>query len=177
MKMPIQKLFIFIAVCLLSLQVSARYLHNTEDVFVEKPLDNIDKIAVNVSISSGDIYEALEHRAGITSQIMEDEIIQKLLNANFNVISIEEAKNDPDAVFLDMDYHIHLLDFVVYTFDMNLSIRQKLKFSGDSNATMLVKTWSDGKHGGMAQSGLGKIRTYTHELVDNFIQASGRRYN
>ena len=166
-----RKTGIAILLALFNLPVSATYLYQVNEVFFENPFKGISKIAVNIKYLSEDPYHALKDRERITKSSLESEIEQKLNNAGFEVISLDTAESDPDVVYLDLEYHINLLYQLIYTYDMKASVRQKFKLPNGEGAYLTVKTWSEGRVGGTSQSGLGKIRTYTHELVDNFIQA------
>ena len=166
-----RKMLLAVILIFFNLPVYATYLHEVDGVFFENPLKGVNKMAINIKFFSSDPYNSLEDRERITKSSLESEIAEKLKHAGFEIISMEAAKNDPEAVFLDLEYHINLLYQLVYTFDMSASVRQKFKKTDGDGSYITVKTWSDGRVGGMSQSGLGNIRTYTHELVENFIQA------
>jgi hypothetical protein len=78
---------------------------------------------------------------------------------------------DPNAALIELKLRVVTPYNLYYSIGLNLSVKRKAPLAEGSGAYYSIETWSDGQVGGVSQTDLPKIYTYTSQLVDNFIVA------
>ena len=155
---------------LLSAQTSAYFFSHDHQGFTNSNLKGFNAVAINIDPPVGHYYTDI-NRYGVTNIELQNRISQRLQQAGINVISFEEALEDPNAALIELKLRVVTPYGMYYSIGLNLSLKRKAPLGEGSGAHYSVETWSDGTVGGVSQTDLPKIYTYTSQLVDNFIMA------
>jgi hypothetical protein len=152
--------------------LAALFDYDREDYryFANTSLSGIKSVALNIDTPVGVYYSNLE-RYGVSSTVLEQNITNRLRNVGINVISFNEALEDPAAALLDLRVRMTFPEYSFYSYNLLLSVKQKVPLPQGNNTFYSVRTWSDGKIGAVEQSRLTILNDYTMQLVDNFIAA------
>jgi hypothetical protein len=171
MKKHILNSFGMLLVTFISLPAMSAFYGDYE-TYNRATLQGLKTIAVNIDPPRGSDYTEM-YRYGVTKEGLQEMISRRLRDAGFTVISLAESLEDPDAVLLDLRVRVDIPWGSFYTFDLNLSLKQKVGLPRGKNSFYSVRTWSDGQLGALQQSGYGlyPLYGYTLQLVDNFIRA------
>jgi len=155
----------------LSLSAGAAY-YEDHQTYANATLQGLKTVAVNIDPPIGSYYGEML-RYGVTKNELQEKISQRLRDAGFNVISFEESLENPEAVLLDLRVRLTIPYYAFYSYDLNLSVKQKIPLPQGNNAFYSVRTWSDGQIGALQISGMGLhyLYDYSMQLVDNFIRA------
>jgi len=167
-----QRILTFIAVLALvhiSLPVSALYFSWDNQAFANATLKGVKTLAVNVDPPIKSLNGELNNY-GVSDIELEKIISLRLRDAGFNVVTAEQARNDPEAALLKLRIRMIISYGAVYSYGLDLSLNQKAGLSG-SNNYYSVRTWSDGVFGGTQQTNLNILNNYSMQLVENFIEA------
>jgi hypothetical protein len=151
--------------------LAALFDYDREDnqFFANTSLNSIKTIAINIDPPVGNYYGELG-KYGVSTTVLEEKMSQRLRAAGINVVSFNEALEDPEAALLDLRVRLVLPDYSYYSYNLHLSLKQKVPLPG-KNAFYSVKTWSDSIIGALEQSRLVVLNDYSMQLVDNFITA------
>jgi hypothetical protein len=159
-----------ILLLLLSAQTSAYFFSHDHQGFTNSNLKGFHTVAINIDPPVGRYYEDI-NRYGVTKTELQEQITQRLQQVGINVISFEEALEDPNAALIELKLRVVTPYNLYYSIGLNLSVKRKAPLAEGSGAYYSIETWSDGQVGGVSQTDLPKIYTYTSQLVDNFIVA------
>ncbi|OGT31624.1 MAG: hypothetical protein A2W28_09300 [Gammaproteobacteria bacterium RBG_16_51_14] len=135
--------------------------------FTNSSLKGFHTVAINIDPPDAPYYADIS-RYGVSKTELEKQITQRLQGVGINVISLEQALEDPAAALIELRLRVVPND-LYYSIGLNLSVRRKAALAPGSNAYYSVETWSDGLVGGLAQTDLPKIYIYTSQIVDRFI--------
>jgi hypothetical protein len=157
-----------ILLLLISTQTNAYFFGNDHQDFSNSGLKGFQTVAVNIDPPVGHYYSDI-HRYGVTKAALQKQVTKRLQEAGINVISFEEALEDPAAALIELK--LRVIFNYIYSIGLNLSVKRKAPLTQDGSAYYSVKTWSDGQVGGLMQTELPKIYTYTSQLLDKLIAA------
>jgi len=140
--------------------------------YAHATLKGLKTIAVNIDPPRGGEYNMMS-LDGVTSDQLQDKIITRLRDAGFNIITMTESLNDPEAVLINLRIRVDVPRNSFYAYDVQLSVNQKFPLPQDGHSFYSVKTWSDRQVGALQRSGPGlyPLYDYSIQLVDNFIKA------
>lgn len=163
-----------LACLMISTSTSAFHYGWKEKPFDRSSLRGIKNIAINIDTRyENKYYRDLKYK-GVTSEGLYNKIENRLQNAGFNIISLEEAIEDPDAVLLNLRMRITLIYYVIYSYELYLTVQQKVPLDSKQdvaeNLFFSINAWEDGNNGGLGQAELGYLNTRTLEIVDKFIR-------
>jgi hypothetical protein len=163
----------FALACLLtSTSTSAFHYGWKEKPFDRTSLRGINNIAINIDTRYENTYNRDLKYKGVTKKGLYGKIEEKLKNNGFNVVSLGEAIEDPDAVLLNLRMRVNLIYYAIYSYELYLTVQQKVLLSQneDENNFFSVNIWEDGNHGGLGQGELSYLNVRTLEIVDKFIR-------
>jgi hypothetical protein len=160
-----------ILLLLLSAQTSAYYFSLDHQSFTNSNLKGVDTVAINIDPPVG-LHNMEINRYGVTKTELQNQLTQRIQEAGINVVSFEEALEDPNAALIELKLRVITSYSLYYSIGLNLSVKRKAPLAaGSGGAFYSIETWSDGTVGGGSQSDLTKIYTYTSQLVDKLIVA------
>jgi hypothetical protein len=159
-----------ILLLLLSAQTSAYYFSLDHQSFTNSNLKGFDTVAINIDPPVG-LHNMEINRYGVTKTELQNQLTQRIQEAGINVVSFEEALQDPNAALIELKLRVITSYSLYYSIGLNLSVKRKAPLGEGSDAYYSIETWSDGTVGGGSQSDLPKIYTYTSQLVDKLIVA------
>jgi len=169
MKQRILAYITALTLMLVSLPGSALYFSWDNQEFANATLKGLKTLAINVDPPIRSLNDEL-HNYGVSDVELEKKISQRLRDAGFNIVTAEQARNDPEAALLKLRIRMIISHGTVYSYGLDLSLNQKAGLSG-SNNYYSVRTWSDGVFGGTQQTNLHILNNYSMQLVENFIEA------
>lgn len=167
----IPRLLITLIITAVSLSAAAASGYIDNENFANISLKGLNTIAINIDPPFGSDYTTLRVTSGVSKEDLKQQIEQRLRNAGFNVISIEQSLENPEAVVLNLRMRLVMPWSLFYQYSLDLSVKQKVPLPAGNNAFYSVETWSDGIHGAVSQSDLKYVNNYSLQLVDNFISA------
>jgi hypothetical protein len=170
MKKQILTLMTALTLMLVSMPGSALYFSWDSQSLSNATLKGVNKVAVDVDPPVNSLNSELQNY-GVSDTDLENKISQRLRDAGFSVISAEQALTDPEAALLKLRIRLIIGYGLIYSYGLDLSLNQKAILYGGNDLHYSVKTWSDSQFGGMQQTSLPYLNTYSMELVENFIEA------
>ena len=138
--------------------------------FTNSSLKGFHTVAVHIDPPEAPYYADIS-RYGVSRTKLEEQVTKRLQDAGIHVISLAQAIEDPAAALIELRLRVAMPNNLYYSIGLNLSVRRKATLAPGNNAYYSVETWSDGLVGGLAQSDLAKIYSYTSQIVDRFIAA------
>jgi len=132
-------------------------------------LQGLKTIAVEAIIPTGGDYGVLI-ALGVTKEKMEENISKQLQAAGFNIISVNDARNDPSAALIKVRIRLIKSLGVVYSTSINITMKQKVYLGQNATTSYYADAWTGGVTSGLSQNDLPSINTYAKELIDDFIK-------
>lgn len=155
---------------LTSMSIQAALFDSHYKKFSNSTLTGIKTVAINIDRPTNYDYDELA-RYGVTKEGLQELMTQRLRDAGFDVISLEQALENPEASLIDLRIRLITPRYHYFAYYLDLSVIRKVPLPQGNNSFYSVTTWSDGQNGALQQTGFHYINDYTINLVDNFIQA------
>jgi len=133
------------------------------------PLQGLKTIAVEVITPTGGDYRDLQQR-GVTKEKLEENVNKQLQAAGFNIISVNDAQNDPSAALIEVRIRLTKGFGVIFSTSIQVKVKQKVYLGQNATPNFYVDTWTGGVNTGLSQQDLPSIYIYTKELIDDLIK-------
>ena len=140
------------------------------DVFAQQPKFEIESlrglkgICVVIESLSPDI-----EKDGLRIENIQTDVELKLRLAGIKVLTGEERIKEPGTPFLYVNVSSSKSELGIYTFSINIQLRQLVFLARDLDTRIFACTWIKGTIGTIGANNVVDIRDYVKDNVDNFI--------
>ncbi len=134
-------------------------------------LQDLKTVAIDVNTPTTGDYRYLQ-RAGATKEKLEENISKQLQTAGFNIISLNDAQNDPTAALIEVRIRLSKGFGALFSTSVQVTVKQKVSLGQNASPKFYADTWSGGVNTSLSQQDLPSILIYTRELVDDLIKVN-----
>ena len=151
----------------LSLNINAA--SSNLSVLPDIQLQGLKNIAIDINTPTTGDYRYLQG-SGVTKEKLETNISKQLQAAGFNIISVNDAQNDPSAALVEVRIRLTKGFGALFSTSVQVKVKQKVSLGQNATPNFYADTWTGGVNTGLSQQDLPSILIYTRELIDDLIK-------
>lgn len=106
---------------------------------------------------------------GLDTRRLQAALEDRLRQAGFQLLALDQAMGRADAVVLDLRLRITEGNYQFYSYSVTLTARQGLALGSQGRSRAPVSAWSDGRVGGIPPFNLGWLNGYAMGLLEHFL--------